>query len=143
MKPTSFTALTVSNIDNGTTTHSLPIHFTGNAAHTRTVRAIGGGVVDLYGSGATRTTRTPAQRTVRYLAVFSTAVLLNTHINVLLVDDIGKRGTLLYAGEDGSSYSQLAALRDVQVRRLTDRDDEGKAEIILMLDELTLVAEVV
>jgi len=92
----------------------------------------------LYGSGV-RTVRTPQTRTVRYLASFSTAVLLNGHINTLMVDDIGKRGLLTYNGQDGYSYSQTAALRNVLVRRLTDRSDETKAEVTLEIDEITLL----
>jgi hypothetical protein len=141
MIPVTFTALTVSNINNGTTTFAVPIAFTPNAAQGRTIPAAGGGVLDMYGSGV-RTVRTPQTREIRYLASFSTAVLLNGHINTLMVDDIGKRGLLTYNGQDGHNYSQTAALRDVVVRRLTDRIDETKAEITLMIDEVTLVVRV-
>jgi hypothetical protein len=141
MIPVTFTALTVSNINNGTTTFAVPVAFTANVAQARAVPAAGGGVYDLYGSGV-RTVRTPQTRTVRYLASFSTAVLLNGHINTLMVTDIGKRGLLTYTGGDGHSYSQTAALRNVLVRRLTDRDDETKAEVTLEIDEITLVVKI-
>ena len=142
MIPASFTALTVSNIHNGTTTFALPIEFSANAAQPRTVRAIGGGVLDMYASSSTRSLRVPEMRTVRYLASFATAVLLNTHINRLMVDDVGKRGTLTYTGNDTHSYTQTAALRNVAAMRLTASNNETRAMITLTIEELTLVTRV-
>lgn len=137
MIPKTFTALTVSNIDNGTTTFATPVNFTANRALQRTQRTVGANVFDGYGTQ--RTKRVPGTRQIKYLAVFSTAVLLNAHLNTLMVDDIGKKGALSYSGGDGHTYSQIAAVQDVKVRRLTDRDDETKAEITLVIEEVTLV----
>ena len=139
MKLKTFTALTVSNLDNGTTTFAQTMIYQPTAAMRRLRRIVGGNLFDPFGS--TRTKIVPSTRTVSYIFKGASSTALHAHINALMVDDVGKKGTLTFDGQDGETYSQTAALTGVSWRPLFDVSHENTAVVTLTVEEVTLLEQ--
>jgi hypothetical protein len=133
----TFTALTNSNLDNGTTTFAVTMLYQATTAEPRTIRLVGGNIFDPYGTQDTKVI--PGRRDVRYVFSGASESALHTHINTLLVDDLGKKGTLTFDGQDSDTYSQTAALRAVRWRPLVDITENVTAEITLSVEEITIL----
>lgn len=134
MIATSFAALTLSDLNNGTTTFAVTADYDHKETLPRLVETIGG-YFDTRGTQASRLK--PMRRTIRYLYVGSTATALDSHINTLEFTDLGKKGTLTLTALSATTYTCTAVLEKVAVRKMFDTNDQTTAEIILTVQELT------
>lgn len=135
----TFTALTVSNLDNGTTTFSDTTVYQPTPPIRRLKRIVGGNLFDPFGSQATRIV--PGTRRLTYVFKGANTIALHAHINNLMTVDLGKKGTLTFSGQDGHTYSQTAALSGVSWRPIFDVTHEVSAQITLDVEELTVLEQ--
>ncbi|MBK8434385.1 MAG: hypothetical protein IPL28_25210 [Chloroflexi bacterium] len=140
MIPTSFSALTVTALNNGTTTFAVDMGYDHLPMENRLVETIAG-VYDTRGTQTSR--RKPGVRQVRYIFEGATAADLHSHINTLEFTDKGKKGTLTLTRVGGATtYTCTAALTNIAVAFLSeDNPDETAAVITLFLAELTALAQ--
>jgi hypothetical protein len=140
MIPTSFSALTVTNLNNGTTTLGLEMVYDHLPMENRLVETIAG-VYDTRGTQTSR--RKPGLRQVRYIFSGATAADLHSHINTLELTDKGKKGTLTLTRVGGATtYTCTAVLNNIAAAFLSeDNADETAAVITLFLAELTPLAQ--
>jgi hypothetical protein len=141
MTPLSFTALTVTNLNNGTTTKAVTIQEDDDPVLPRLMDLVGGAKYDARGNQ--ESLRQPIRRRVPYVATFSTPALLAAHVNTLRRTDKGKKGTLTFDGGDGEQYASTGILEGVEVQYLFDTPKQKVALITLVVQEATPLTEVV
>jgi len=135
MIATSFSPLTVSNLNNGTTTFAVTVQFDHNPVEPRLVETIAG-VYDTRGTQTSR--RKPQARQVRYIFDGADNDALDTHVRNLEMTDKGKKGTLTLAMNDGSpTYTCTAVLENIAVAYPNDNTQQTSAVITLFLREVT------
>lgn len=132
---TNYTALTVGNINNGTTTFAITHEFPHAPAHPARVPLIGGGYFNRYAGGTAPRVAPSSPWTARYKFRGATHAALMAHVNTLEVGDKGKTGTLTFNGENGFMYTAVGVLHDIAFEQAQQGNFE--ATISLTVEILT------
>lgn len=133
----TFSALSHTNLNNGTTTIAITHDVPHTPARVARVEIVGGYFNRYAGTQAPRLPRRSLY-TARYKYKGTHAALMG-HINTLETVDKGKTGLCTWDGEDGNDYTATAVLNDVS---FTQRfPGNGEAVISLALEILTPIEE--
>ena len=136
----SFTALTVSNLNNGTTTFPITHEFPHAPAQAARLPLIGGAYFNMYAGGVAPRVAPSSPWVARYKFKGATHELLMNHINTLEVFDKGKTGTLTWSGEHGVyPFTAVGVLHDIGFEQAHPGNFE--ATISLTIEILTPIQQ--
>ena len=130
---TNYTALTVANLNNGSTTIPITHEFPHAATPPARVPLIGGGYFNRY-AGATAPRLAPSSPwTARYKFRTTSHTALMGHINTLEVTDKGKTGTLTFSGENGQTFTATGVLQNISFEQAQPGNFEATISLIIEL----------